>query len=147
MVAQNLTTDLPSNTTTAPTSEFSILVRHETGMMLQEDIDNGPDIDAEPDDHFDIISGSQSDNLHHSEAMLLGRAPLLVDMQLSPDDKLIISQPPGIPLSFIQTYAFQREPIGFSRVYVVDSGAIQAPVCIMNTPLTRLFRTVTNSVC
>lgn len=46
----------------------------------------------------------------------------------------VISQPPGIPLNDITTYAYQDETnIGLSRVYVVDTGSnIQHEVSIFN---------------
>lgn len=35
----------------------------------------------------------------------------------------VISQPPGVDLSDIVSYAYQTEPLGQVRVYIIDTGA------------------------
>lgn len=51
------------------------------------------------------------------------RNPPNLNQQLNPDPALmVISQPPGIPLAAINSYAYQTEAVGKVMVYIVDTG-------------------------
>ncbi|KAH9208745.1 peptidase S8/S53 domain-containing protein [Leptodontidium sp. 2 PMI_412] len=53
----------------------------------------------------------------------IGKQAPIVNQQRTTEDSLkVISQPPGIPLDTIDTYAFNRETPRSARIYMVDSG-------------------------
>ena len=98
----NNPTNLPNTTLDAGTNA-TIVNRRQTHARLLDLVD----------DDSDLSAGTRKRQL---------RTPPLQDTN-APDDLRVISQPPGIALADIASYAWQYEAMGFVRVYIVDTGA------------------------